>query len=153
MFESIAGIPAHPLFVHAAVVAVPVAAIVAIVAALRMRGDHPLLRLWAMLLSAGALVSVIIAKSSGEAMLPGMGLSEDNPGKVGEHAMWATYSVLITGVLFVVTALLWFLFRSRAKKNALGLIVRILVVIVAVAALFLVIQTGHEGAMLVWLED
>lgn len=108
-----------------------------------------------MVLSLVALVSVIVAKSTGEAMLPAMGLSEENPGRVGEHATWATYSVLITAVLFGVTAILWFLQRgttTNKKSGALVLIVRVAVVIVALAALYLVIQTGHEGAMLVWKE-
>lgn len=108
-----------------------------------------------MVLSLVALVSVIVAKSTGEAMLPAMGLSEDNPGRVGEHAMWATYSVVVTAVLFGVTAVLWFLQRgttTNKKSGALVLIVRLGVIIVALAALYLVIQTGHEGAMLVWKE-
>ncbi|WP_156963324.1 MULTISPECIES: hypothetical protein [Corynebacterium] len=53
MLETIAGIPAHALLVHAAVAFLPTTA------------------------------STVCARSSGEAMLPLLGLSEENPGEVG----------------------------------------------------------------------
>ena len=66
MFDKIAGIPAHPLLVHAAVVFVPLLALGAVVygaiPALRFRVRWPV----ALLAVAGA-VSVVAAHKSGEA--------------------------------------------------------------------------------------
>lgn len=163
MFETIAGLPAHPLFVHVAVVAVPIAAIVAMSAAFRYRGLNTQLNGWAAIISVLALGGVFIARSSGEAFLPSLGLSEENPGIVQTHANYATYSLIVTAILTVLSILMWFLARrgttpsehaavhsDTAAPAGVMIGLRFLLFVAAVAALVLVIMTGHEGATLVW---
>ena len=77
MFETIVGVPAHPMFVHGAAVCAPVAAILVLVLMLKKtsRGFHIL----AAISTGLALVSTFLARSSGEALLPMQGHSEETP--------------------------------------------------------------------------
>ncbi len=149
MLSTIAGLPAHPMFVHGAVVLAPLAAILLIIWALVPRANRHLF--WPSLVSAVlAVPAAIFAKSSGEALLIARGFSEDNPGRFAEHVRYAdlfTIAVLGSGVLAVLYALL----VSRGYSNPTVLwTVRILLVMVAVGVLVTAILTGHEGARLVW---
>jgi hypothetical protein len=149
VFDVVAGLPLHPLVVHAAVVLVPVAALVVAVAAL-----WPRFRRWAGYLPAGlalaALVVVPVATQSGEALQSRLG----DPPFIGEHAdlgeglvPWVVALALV-GVGVSVTEVL----RRRGRDLHRGVVVGVAVVAVAVAA-GAVVQTvlaGHSGATAVW---
>lgn len=160
MFTRIAGLPVHPLFVHLAVVIVPVAAIVAIVyvAMPRLRER---LGLASSILSAVAFVSTVVARSAGEAMPPLMGLSEENPGAVATHADYAMYLLIAVIVMTAgmigtfliqdtrVLSKLSFLAGWRSWAVPLGMTIT---VIGAIASIVTLTLTGHEGASLTWSE-
>lgn len=150
---SIGGIPLHPLIVHLAVVAVPLAAILALVWAIRPQLRRHLGNS-ALIASAVGVVASVVAKSSGEQLLPGMGLSESNPGPVAHHASVATWSVVASGILLLCVAALWWITRStdRSVPRGVFLGVRLVVILAAIAALIFIVQTGHAGAQLVWLD-
>lgn len=149
MFDVVAGLPLHPLVVHAAVVLVPVAAVVVAVA-----GVWPRFRRWAgylpAALSLAALVVVPVATQSGEALQARLG----DPPFVEEHAdlgeglvPWAV-ALAVTGGIVTATEVL----RRRGTELR-----RVVVVVVAVAAVSVgvgaVVQTvlvGHSGATAVW---
>ncbi len=77
MFDTIAGLPIHPLVVHATVVVVPAAAVAVLLAAL-----WPRFRRWAgwlpLALSAASIALVPLSTSSGESL----------EGRVGGEKRW-----------------------------------------------------------------
>lgn len=85
----IAGVPGHPLFIHAAVVFAPVAALTSMWWAVRPERKK--------LLQAAAVINFLsavfswLARSSGEALLKMQGLSEADPGALAKHAEYANY--------------------------------------------------------------
>ena len=154
VLTSIAGLPAHPLLVHLSVVAAPVGAI--------------LLLLWATVprwrarfgavtagVSAVAFAASLLAKSTGEALLPAMGLSEHAPGQVGPHAQYADLLVVAVGLCLGISVLLyaaqrWLTTDRFTRRETLLLALRALAVLAAVFSLVMVALTGHAGAQLVW---
>lgn len=113
MFESIAGIPAHPLFVHAAVAFLPAAAILAIITAVSRNNGIRKLRTATAATAIIAAISTVIARSSGEAMLPLLGLSEEHPGEVSQHAQYSTFTLVAALALAGLTLILWWVTRSK----------------------------------------
>ena len=154
MFDTIAGLPLHPLVVHATEVIVPTAALVLLVAAV-----WPRFRRWAGLLPLGlalaALVLVPISLESGEKL----------EGRVGESALAETHSGLAEGLLpwaiamVAVAALLtWWTWNERKgteprapKWVAIALIAG--AVIATTGTTVQAIRVGHSGATAVWSED
>lgn len=154
MFETIADIPAHPLFVHAAVAFVPVAALLAVITAACSPARAGTLRTATAIASTIGAMSAIIARSSGEAMLPMLGLSEENLGEVTKHAEYSLYAVIAAVALALVALLLWWTGRKEyALSGTIVLILRIVLVILAITAVITVVLTGHEGARLVWTSE
>jgi glucan phosphoethanolaminetransferase (alkaline phosphatase superfamily) len=154
--ESIAGLPAHPLLVHAPIVLVPLAAIVAIVVALRPR-LHPLARWLVVAAAAIALATTQLAVSSGYRLDEAAGGAIDT----NKHeALGETSRNLV--VLFLLSALATAV-AGRALRNSavdpapagtiragLTTAASATTVASAVAATIWLARTGHEGARLVW---
>lgn len=153
---TLGGIPLHPLIVHLAVIAVPVAALGAILIALLPRLNQR----WVLPVFITSVLGTLgagLAKMSGEALAEAKNLSE-HAEPLAEHAQYSDLAVvsaiLLTGMLFIYTVM--------AKKPELHsllaspkllLAVRALTVLTAIAALITVILAGHEGAALVWIEE
>ena len=154
MFDTIAGLPLHPLVVHATEVIVPVAAIVVTVAALwprfrRRTGYLPLA------LALASLVLVPLSAQSGEALQE----------RVGESSLIETHSNLAEGLLpwvfslvVVAAVLLWWNRNERKAATpraprwvALGLAVA--AVLATTGTTVQAIRVGHSGATAVWSED
>lgn len=119
MISTIAGVPAHPLFVHLAVISAPVAVIVAIVLAFAPR-LWPRLGTAAVGLSALAAAALLITASAGEALLPSEGLSEEHLGRMAEHAFLGDVSKILALTLFLAIAAQWWLERRAAKRLGRG---------------------------------
>jgi len=154
VFDTIAGLPLHPLVVHATEVIVPVAAIVVTVAALwprfrRRTGYLPLA------LALASLVLVPLSAQSGEALQE----------RVGESSLIETHSNLAEGLLpwvfslvVVAAVLLWWNRNERKAATpraprwvALGLAVA--AVLATTGTTVQAIRVGHSGATAVWSED
>jgi hypothetical protein len=154
VFDTIAGLPLHPLVVHATEVIVPVAAIVVTVAALwsrfrRRAGYLPLA------LALASLVLVPLSTQSGEALEK----------RVGESSLIETHSNLAEGLLpwvfglvVVAAVLLWWNRNEREGATpraprwvALGLAVA--AVLATTGTTVQAIRVGHSGATAVWSED
>lgn len=141
MPETLAGLPLHPLVVHAVVVLLPLSALGAIllVAVPRWRrGGGPLV-LIGLALSAGA---AWVAKESGETLAAEVGLPQ-------EHAEWGDRLVPIALALLVAFAA-WWLRARRGIRGTLTAIAAIVTVTVSLAAVGATILTGHSGAEAVW---
>lgn len=151
MFDTIAGLPLHPLVVHATEVVVPVAALVLALAAV-----WPLFRRWARFLPLGlalaALVLVPVATQSGEALqerVKETALVETHVGMAEGLLPW------VLGLVIVAAALLWWNWdehhatEPRAPRwVALGLAVA--AVLAAAGTGVEAVRIGHSGATAVW---
>jgi len=151
MFAEIAGLPLHPLVVHAAVVLTPLLAVLAAAYALVPR-TRPALT-WALVgLSPVVPVSVLVARESGEELEESRFASAG--GRLGElideHEGFGTPLLLVTLALGAVSAALVHVTRrdrfGRTAESALSA----LTVVLAVAAIYYVVRSGHSGAAAVW---
>jgi hypothetical protein len=153
----IAGLPLHPLVVHAAVVLTPLAVLAVIAFAVWPR--HRWATRWpAAALTALAFVFTWVARLSGD------DLAESEPGlekAIQEHAeRGEMFSVIVT-VLLVVTALaVWSLGGPSALASgkgavesrvpALDKILPAALVLVSIAVLVSAVLVGDSGARAVW---
>lgn len=164
MFDTIGGIPLHPLIVHAVVVLVPLAALLLLLAAL-----SPRIRRWAGILTpvlaTVALALVPFATQSGEAL-------EE---RVVETPLVEAHAELGESLLFFVLALtvaawaLWLVDRRAraaasavadgdqpaagsgpAARSGLAMAAIVLSVVSVLATTVQVIRIGHSGAAATW---
>lgn len=149
MFTTIAGLPVHPLIVHLAVVSAPLAAVLLIIWALRPRLRRRI-GLISTVTAIIAAVSVVIAKSSGEALLEAQGYTESDPGPAADHVLWADLMTLSALAVMVLAVLLYF---SRRFPGWLSMLTRAGAVMAALALLGSAVLTGHAGAQLVWQDE
>lgn len=154
MFDTIAGLPLHPLVVHATEVLVPSAALVLALAAL-----WPRFRRWAGYLPLGlALVALVLVPISTES-------GEHLESRVGESSQIETHSQLAEGLLpwvialFVVAAvLLWWNWSERkpAAPRAprwVALVLAVTAVLASTGTTVQAVRIGHSGATATWSED
>lgn len=137
------GLPLHPLVVHGAVVLVPLAAIgtVAVVLSGWIRQRYGWLTLGLAVAGAGAAIA---ARLSGEALAASLG---SGGSAVAAHRAWgelAPFPAVLLAVALGAALLLenrsragWWVSAGVAAASA-------------VAALVLVVLTGHTGATAVW---
>ena len=165
MFDTIGGIPLHPLIVHAVVVLVPLASLLLLLAALSPRIRH-----WAGILTpitaTLALVMVPLATQSGEALEKRV---EESP-TLEEHTELGDSLLYFVIVLAVLAWALWFLDRRaqaavatgshasdaaprrgrQAARSPLLTVVIVLSVLSVLATTVQVIRIGHSGASASW---
>lgn len=153
------GIPLHPLFVHFAVVLVPLAALVTLLAVFWPTARKRL-GVVSVLVAAAALMSAVLSEEAGQ------WLEE----RVAETALLETHvgiaEMLVpwTAGLFFVTLLHWLWFRYAARIGArftalstptaqrvIPIVLIVLAVATAVGALIAVVVVGDTGAQAVWL--
>ena len=133
------GLPLHPLVVHAAVVFVPLAALLLITGTIILR--------WRWLMPTAVLTSwvatgfSILASQSGEALGHVIGTPQQH-GELGE----ALPPLMIA--MSVVATLTWWL-RNNSSRLIKGLS-QLASVGLAIAALILVVLVGHSGAVATW---
>jgi uncharacterized membrane protein len=148
--DELFGLPAHPLVVHAAVVLLPLAAVVTVVCAAvpRARKYYGPVALGLALM---AVVAVGLAQGSGESLQERV----DETALVAEHTQqgervlpWAVAVLVSAGA---VTALPW-LERWRPSLPAKQITIAMLVVAVVagVGATWTVMEVGHSGAKATW---
>lgn len=143
MFDTIAGLPIHPLTVHVVVVLIPLAAlgVIALNVVPRWRRGYDLLATAALVIGG---VATFVAKESGEELAGHVGLPAN-------HAQWGDRFFAVAG-LFCAVSLIWLVLARRAKDDVsttvrgLGALASVL----AVATLVVAILVGHSGAQAVW---
>jgi len=151
MFDTIAGLPLHPLVVHATEVLVPTAALVIALAAL-----WPLFRRWARFLPFGlalaALVLVPVSTQSGEALQE----------RVKDSSLISTHADLAEGLLpwvfllFVASCVLLWWNRAERTGNApraprwVAVALAAAAVLAAAGTTAQAVRIGHSGATAVW---
>ncbi len=165
MFDTIGGIPLHPLIVHAVVVLVPLASLLLLLAALSPRIRH-----WAGILTpitaTLALVMVPLATQSGEALEERVA----ETAALEEHAELGESLLYFVIVLAILAWALWFLDRraqataaaasaasdgvdaapAPAARSGLLTAVVVLSVLSVLATTVQVFRIGHSGASTTW---
>lgn len=156
--DTINGLPAHPLLVHIVVIAIPVAALAAVVSV-----AWPRARAWLgpvpAILSLIALVFLPLVTSAGESLEQSMGVEPSGP--LADHVLWGDKVILWVGPLFGLTALWWLLTADRVADlrghylddrplRWTRIVVGVLTVIAAVGSTAITVRVGDLGAQSVW---
>ncbi|AGL21106.1 DUF2231 domain-containing protein [Actinoplanes sp. N902-109] len=155
MFDQINGLPVHALVLHAAVVFVPLLALVAIVYAIlpRWRSRTG----WAAIfLAVVAPIATYAAMASGAKLrdrLIANGMSGPPLEKIDDHMSFGTTTFYVSLGLGIVTLVMVLLtLRKPGNRLAMPADVGLAVVMVALAAVsgYYVYKTGDSGAQAVW---
>ena len=159
MFEKFGNLPLHPLVIHAAVVGIPLAALLAFLFA------FPKTRSWARwplaIVVVGATAVTFVARQSGLALEAALGIKPGNPvaALIAKHYQLGNQLLYIMIVFAVIGLLNVFLVSRNTSDGEEGgasqsAIVRIglptLLVVVAAVALIWVVRVGDLGAHAVW---
>lgn len=142
VFDLVMGLPVHPLIVHLAVVLIPLAAIAAIVMAVKPGVSRKYGAVIIGITVVGQLSS-IVAKLSGEALLERLDMELERHTELGNLAPLASVPLL------VLVILLYQFDRSR-RGSKLRKLIAVLTVIAALFAAGYIALTGHSGAEAVW---
>lgn len=172
MFDTLGGLPLHTIVVHATVVAVPVTAIVVLLA-----GLWPKFRRWAgvlpLLLALLSVVLVPVSTQSGEKLEGRVGESDlvEKHAELGDGLL-----VWVLGVAVVALAITWVWWNERAARvtsatagtdaastphahaatprvpggRATAIALAVAAVVVSVGTGVQVVRIGHSGAEAVW---
>lgn len=155
MLNTIAGIPAHPLFVHLAVIAAPVAALLALWWA--WKTQHRALATITLAVSLAGAAGTVLTRSTGEALLKAQGFTEENAGPLATHALYANFMTVSVAALTGVVIVLYILRNTTWVKlpantiNSVSIIGRLLLVVCALAVIVTTVMTGHAGAEQTWM--
>jgi hypothetical protein len=145
VFDTIAGLPMHPLLVHALVVFLPLMCLVTIAVAVRA----PWRRFAVPVLAADVLIFLLAesVEQAGKKLLAR--LSQINPAgspELATHVQWGQrIAPLAAGM--VVVAIIVVLTRNRAK---LAPIAAVLAIIGGLVTIGVTVYTGDTGARAVW---
>ena len=156
----VAGVPAHPLLVHAVVVLLPLAALGAVAVAVRPAWSRP----YGPLVAAAALggaVSATLARTTGLQLEGAIGVTPEFAPVVDAHEQLGTWVLWVSwpfAALAVATVVLAFR-TTRAEGGGGGTatatrtttrVVGAVTAVVGVAVVVLVVLAGHSGAAAVW---
>lgn len=145
IFDTIAGLPLHPLVIHFVVVLLPLCAL-----SLALSAFWPWWRdRLATVSFIGLTVAVglsVVAKESGERLAAHVGTPR-------EHAEWADVLVPVAAVLWVVAAV-WILLRWRGVQppRVAAAVVGVALAGLALGVSGLVALVGHTGAQATWAD-
>lgn len=145
LFDTVFGLPLHPLAVHAVVVLVPLAALGALVMAVSRRLSR---RYGGLIVVAGvvAFIASFVAKEAGETLALKVG-------QPGQHAQLGNVVPLLTLLLGLGIAGFWLADRgipgNRSRPWWLR-VAAVALIVIAVLATVWTVRAGHTGAELVW---
>ncbi len=153
--SSIAGLPAHPLLVHAAVILVPLAVIALAVtgwkAAWRRNYSLPVA-----IIAVGGAVFAFLAKESGEPIehsVKEAARAAGTQARFGDHPEQGD-TAFVFAVVFALSAVaVWAIDRYRERfslPKQSGLIAYGVALVPGALALVTIAIAGHSGAKLVW---
>lgn len=152
--ENLFGLPAHPLVVHLAVVMVPLAAVGAVLLAIRPAWIDRY-GWWVVGFSGVGAIGAILAAGSGEALEERV----DETEALERHAELGETARLVSVVFFLVVLAVvlgrWWL-RRRARGHSAGLsrnltiVMSAALVVAGAAATYTIVEAGHQGAKVTW---
>jgi predicted heme/steroid binding protein len=139
-FLQIAGLPLHPLVVHAAVVFIPLASVMILTSIVLYR-RFPRLLGFATALTWVAALSAFVATQSGEALAGEIGITQ-------VHEQWGNLMGPLTIAAAVIVTVTWWV-RLRGWR-VLSLGGTLASVVIAPVLLVMVFLAGHSGAEATW---
>lgn len=145
----IAGLPLHPLVVHAAVVLLPLAAlgVIAIAVFPKLRRHFST---FVVLLSGAALLVMPIASKTGEDLTRYV----DHTQAMKDHVAMGESGTVAAFAVLIAACLLWWMERSpRRSRSAMGKAIVALSVLVAIVATAQIVRIGHSGASSAWAKE
>lgn len=145
-FDSIAGLPVHPLVVHFAVVLLPLAALALVVLVLVPRWADRFAWVTLGALAVG-VAAAFVAKESGEALAAQVG-------EPATHAAWGDQLPLL-GVGLLVLAAAWYFLHRRGggaggPRSLATTVTGLLAAVLAIVVTAVTVVVGHTGAQAVW---
>lgn len=149
--ESLFGLPAHPLVVHAAVVLLPLAAVATIVVALVPRARRHYAPV-ALGLALAATVAVGLAQGSGEELedrVDETALVEEHTEKGEQVLPWAVLTTLVAGAV-VAAGPLQRRFGGKLTPAVVTGVLTAGALVAGIGATVTVIDVGHSGAKATW---
>jgi uncharacterized membrane protein len=143
VFDTITGIPVHPLVVHAVVVFLPLACLATAAVAVRpaWRRYSP----WLVAFNGAVMVATFVARQSGERLERRISQFQTPPG-LPEHTQWGSRLFLLSVALFLGALVVWFTRSMRGLATVVG----VLAVVGAVLTIGVTVYVGHTGATAVW---
>ena len=150
MFGSFDGLPIHALVVHAAVLLVPLAALLGI---LFLRPAWRMALRWPLVAAAAfATVTVFVARQSGEVLKEALGdqLKDNTAGKIVERHQDLSDRLWLWLLVFLAASVVVALVLPRLTTPLAGGAAAIIVAALALVVIVLVAYTGHQGSTAVW---
>jgi len=143
VFDTIAGLPVHPLVVHAVVILLPTACLVTVAVAVRpaWRRFAPVV----VALNATVMIAAFVATQSGEQLERRIRQFSQPAGLAG-HAEWGNRLMLLSVALFIGAVIMW----VTRDRTALASVVAVVAVVGALVTIGLTVYVGHSGATVVW---
>lgn len=145
MFDTIAGLPLHPLAVHAVVVLLPLTALATIAVAVR--------RPWRAAAGPIAVIAALmvpvsfVARESGEALQERLSsLMADGSVVAADHGEKGALVPFVALALFVAALAVWF----AGRRPALVVPAAVLAVVVGFGTVAWTVVVGDSGARAVW---
>ena len=140
MFDTITGLPLHPLVIHGVVVGVPLMAVLTVLVAVR-KDLRERFAWWVAGANFLLFLLTLVAKQSGEALQQAKGgqLAIEH-GQLGSVLPW--FVLVLTAASAAVA--------GTSRNRALGPIAVVVAIIAAVAAVYWTVRTGDAGARSVW---
>ncbi|QDO89404.1 hypothetical protein FNH13_14590 [Ornithinimicrobium ciconiae] len=148
MFDTINGLPVHPLVVHGVVVLLPLAVIGTLALAVRPAWRRPYGPL-VLGITAVATALIPVATASGDALedrVGSPGVHED----LGEQLLWFAVPLLVLNLALAVLTRWPASATTRPGSRRLVTVVAVLSVVAALAAGVQVYRVGDSGAQSVW---
>ena len=140
MFDTITGLPLHPLVIHGVVVGNPLMAVITILVAVR-RDLRERFSWWVAGANGLLFLLTLVAKQSGEALQASRG------GQIAiEHGQLGSVLPWFALVLTLASAAV----AATSRNKALGPISVVFSIVAAVAAVYWTVRTGDAGARSVW---
>jgi len=164
MLEEFMGLPAHPLLLHAAVIFIPLLALLAVAYAL-VPVIRPHVRWVLGVLALVTPVAALLTKLSGDAFFRRMQergtVTPDFVPVIQNHQDLGTMTLVVTIVLGLVSLALAYFVAPRAAamvttaggagtSRTASLVLGALAVLAAAVSLYYVVRTGDSGAKAVW---
>jgi hypothetical protein len=145
LFGSVAGLPLHPLVIHASIVLIPLVAIGALVMSYLPSFSRRFGKL-ILVIALFAQVSLFLAKVTGEAF------EEILDKDMGNHAELGEIAPFITVPMVALIYLRWRLDRSGATVGSAWVrrLTSLALIVASLASIAVIVLVGHSGAESVW---
>lgn len=150
MFGSFDGLPIHALVVHAAVILIPLAALLGL---LFLRPAWRMTLRWPLVAAAAfATATAFVARQSGEVLKESLGdqLKDNAAGRYVERHQDLADRLWLWLLVFLAVTVVVALVLPRLTNPLAGGAAAIIVAALAVVVIVLVVYTGHQGSKAVW---